>query len=135
MILLTDYFGPWIDHPDATDERKANAEVLLTKVANLLDDAFQNDIDLVDNPTTGTLVSGKTYGGFRPQSCPQGAPNSSHKEGQGVDIYDPLNSLDNWITDAILEKHGLFRESPLYTPKWTHVTTRSPRSGKRSFVP
>lgn len=135
MILLSDYFGPWIDHPDATDERKKNAEAMLAKVASLLDDAFQNDVDLIDNPTTGTLVSGQKYGGFRPQSCPQGAPQSSHKEGRGVDIYDPVNELDNWITDKILEKHELYRESPLVTKGWCHLTDRAPRSKWRTFMP
>lgn len=135
MIFLKDYFGPWIDHPDATKEVKENAIILLEKVADLLDDAFEHDVDLVDNPATGTLISGKTYGGFRPQDCPQGAPNSSHKVGRGIDIYDPLNALDNWITDSILEKHGLFREAPLHTPHWTHLSDKSPKSGKRSFVP
>jgi hypothetical protein len=135
MITIANYFGPWLNHPDATDERKANAQALLDRVSNLLDDAFLYYVDLVDNPVTGTLISGKTYGGFRPQDCPQGAPNSSHKVGRGVDIYDPQNYLDNWITDAILEKHGLYREAPLYTPRWCHLTDRAPGSGKRSFMP
>lgn len=135
MIFLNDYFGPWINHKDATEERKQNAEKLLECVANLLDEAFQHNIDLIDNPATGNLVSGNTYGGFRPQDCPQGASTSSHKEGQGVDIYDPKNELDNWITDTVLKKHGLYRESPLYTKSWCHLTTRAPKSGKRTFVP
>lgn len=135
MIFLNDYFGPWINHPDATEEVKKNAEIFLEKVASLLDEAFLNEIDLVDNPATGTLISGKTYGGFRPQDCPQGSKNSSHKVGRGVDIYDPLNALDNWITDSILEKHGLYREAPLFTKTWTHLSDRAPGSGRRTFQP
>jgi hypothetical protein len=114
MIFLADYFGPWVDHKDATEEVKKNAEVLLEKVANLLDE---------------------TYGGFRPQDCPQGSPNSSHKVGRGVDIYDPLNALDNWLTDALLEKYGLYRESPLATKGWCHLSDRAPGSGRRTFSP
>jgi len=57
------------------------------------------------------------------------------KNGRGVDIYDPENALDNWLTDAILERHGLFRESPLHTPRWCHLTDRAPKSGKRTFLP
>lgn len=135
MIFVADYFGPWINHPDATDEVQVNAFNLLEKVNALLDDAFLCNIDLVDNPSTDTLISGTKYGGFRPQDCPQGASNSSHKQGRGVDIYDPENALDNWITDTILEKHGLYRESPLNTRHWCHLTDRPPKSGKRTFAP
>ena len=135
MILFKDYFGKWIDHKDATEERKQNAEDLLDKVNSLLDYAFEFDIDLIVNPATGSYVSGSQYGGFRPQSCPIGSPNSAHKEGQAIDIYDPQNVLDNWITDVILSKFGLYREAPLDTPKWCHLSTRRPKSGKRTFKP
>jgi hypothetical protein len=135
MIFVADYFGPWAGHKDATDEVKVNAFNLLEKVNALLDEAFRNEIDLPDNPATGTLISGSTYGGFRPQECPQGAPNSSHKVGRGVDIYDPENALDNWITDKILEKYDLYRENPLATRHWCHLSDRAPGSGKRTFSP
>jgi hypothetical protein len=135
MILLRDYFGKWENHPDLTDARKSNAIVLLDKVNLLLDESARFDIDLIENPATGTYISGQKYGGFRPQDCPQGAPTSSHKEGHGVDIYDPHNALDNWITDARLEQFGLYREYPLVTRGWCHLTDRAPRSGKRTFLP
>ena len=135
MILLSDYFGKWADHPDATEKRKDAALELIGKVNALLDDAFLHSIDLIDNPVTGTSISGSRYGGFRPQDCPQGAPNSSHKEGRGIDLYDPNNELDNWLSDAMLEKHGLYRESPLVTRGWCHLTDRAPGSGKRTFMP
>ncbi len=135
MIFMADYFGPWAGHKDATDQVKIDAYNLLEKVNGLLDEAFAHMIDMEDNPTTGTLVSGSTYGGFRPQDCPQGAPQSSHKVGRGIDIYDPKNVLDNWITDAILERHGLYREAPLSTPRWCHLTDRAPKSGRRTFQP
>ncbi len=135
MILFKEYFGPFLDHKDATEEVKENAEVLLERVNNLLDYAFQFDIDLLDNPTTKSLVSGTKYGGFRPQDCKMGAPSSAHKVGMAVDIYDPKNSLDNWLTDTILSKFALYRESPLHTPKWCHLTTRPPKSNKRTFSP
>ena len=44
-------------------------------------------------------------------------------------------ALDNWITDAILERHGLYREAPLATQRWCHLTDRAPGSGRRSFSP
>lgn len=135
MILLKEYFGSFFEHPDATEERKENARILLEKVNSLLDEAFKFDVDFIENPATGTYISGTRYGGFRPQDCPQGSPGSSHKEGRGIDLYDPHNFLDNWITDKILEKHGLYRESPLATRGWCHLTDRSPKSGKRTFLP
>ena len=135
MILLIDYFGKFANHPDLTDERRAHSIILLDRVNSMLDEAFRFDVDLIDNPHTGTLISGQQYGGFRPQDCPQGAPTSSHKEGRGIDIYDPHNALDNWITDARLEQFKLYREKPLATPGWCHLTDRPPKSGRRSFLP
>lgn len=135
MILLIDYFGPWANHEDLTNERRANAIIMLDKVNLLLDESALFDVDLIENPATGTYISGQKYGGFRPQDCPQGAPTSSHKEGRGIDIYDPHNALDNWITDARLEQFKLYREKPIATPGWCHLTDRAPGSGRRSFLP
>lgn len=135
MISIADYFGPHAESPDATDEREDNAQALLDKVNALLMEAEAHGVELEPNPQTETLVSGVSYGGFRPQVCPQGAPASSHKEGMAVDIYDPDGALDRWITDLLLERHGLYREHPADTPGWCHLTTRAPKSGRRSFHP
>lgn len=135
MITLDDYFGPWMQHADADARRKANAEALLAKVNALLEDAAAVGVELRKNPITGTLVSGQTFGGFRPQSCPQGAPTSSHKEGRGVDVADRSGALDDWITDVTLEHHGLYREHPDDTRGWCHLTDRAPGSGRRTFKP
>lgn len=135
MISIEDYFGPWIDHVDATDECKANAAAMLERVKALLVAAEADGVPLLINPNTSTHVSGNTYGGFRPQSCPQGAPDSSHKVGRGVDVYDPKDELDHWLTDAKLEQFGLYRESPVATHTWCHLTDRAPRSGRRTFLP
>ena len=132
IITLEDYFGPWIDHADATPARKTNAGLLLQCVnALLLEYPYTVEI----NPTTGTRVSGMTFGGFRPHDCPQGAATSSHKDGKGIDVYDPHNSLDDWIGDDTLVQYGLHRENPSSTPHWCHLTTRAPGSGRRTFIP
>ncbi len=86
------------------------------------------------NPTTGTLISGQTEGGFRYSNETQGAPLSSHKEGKGADIKDADGWLDDWLTDRILEDHQLYREAAVHTPRWAHLTTRPPGSGNRSFT-
>lgn len=135
MITLMQYFGRWMSCPDATDERKLAATNMLLKVNNLLSYAMSQGVALHENPMTESEVSGETYGGFRPQSCPQGAPESSHKVGRGVDVFDPRNDLDNWLTDEILERFGLYREAPESTTHWCHLTDRAPHSGHRTFLP
>ena len=135
MISIADYFGHWADHPAATPERKAAAAALLDAVNPLLMEAEANGIWIQTNPHTSTMVSGETFGGFRPQDCPIGAPHSSHKEARAVDVYDPDNALDRWLTDARLEAHGLYREAPASTNTWCHLTDRAPGSGHRTFQP
>ena len=132
MITLEDYFGKWIGHPDANVQRKIHAQALLECVNALL---FEYPEDVPVNPQTNSYVSGATYGGFRPQDCPQGAPNSSHKEGMAIDIYDPHGDRDKWLTDDILEEYGLYREHPDHTIHWCHLSIRAPGSGKRTFLP
>ncbi len=140
MITLDHYFGPWKDHKDATEERRQNAILLLHACAALQYFAERDGVEFLDNPHTGNNVSGKTYGGFRPQDCPQGAPSSSHKQGQGVDRYDPEGLIDAWCMNnsevgGLLETCGIYIENPDATPGWSHWTTRRPRSGNRVFRP
>lgn len=133
MITLRDYYGPWIGHKDATPDRQAASILMLSKVNALLYES--RHLGLKENPVTGTMVSGLDLGGFRPQVCKVGAETSSHKDGRGIDIYDPDNHLDQWITDAVLERHDLYREAPAATPGWCHLTDRPPLSKKRTFLP
>ncbi len=135
MITLDNYFRAYKDHPEITDEIRANAQVLLEAVNALLDCAIEEGITLHPNPATGTFVSGQDNGGWRPQACPIGAPTSSHKTGRGVDVADHSNELDAWITDQCLEDFGLYREHPAATIGWVHLTTRAPGSGRRTFMP
>jgi len=117
----------------------------------------------VIDPDTGTEISGRKGGsgggGFRLET-EEGSGRSSHKilfiqamDGTwsrdpiraqaGMDDYDPGNAFDRWLdlfeyTDgrnSKLEDHDLYRESPEDTPGWVHLTTRSPRSGRRTFKP
>lgn len=137
MITIEQYFGKWIDHPDATPERKENAGRLLVAVEKLEQLAIEDGIVFPDNPATGSGVSGQTYGGFRPQDCPQGAPHSSHKEGLAVDRYDPDNKIDDWCMANLgrLEQCGIYIEHPDSTPHWSHWTIKAPGSGHRVFYP
>lgn len=144
MITVQQYFGL-----KPRDERQMNFALnLLGRVDSLTDEAeaagvFARPID----PDTGTEISGSRGGsgdgGFRLPDAATGRAKSSHKEGRGVDVYDPGNHFDNWLTtydddqggNTKLEEYGLYREHPDSTNSWVHLTTRSPSSGRRTFSP
>lgn len=75
--------------------------------------------------------------GWRPPAynatVPGAAPNSTHMTGNGIDIADPDGAFDDWLTDEILEKYGLYREHPSQTKSWCHLQRVPPRSGKRTY--
>ena len=137
MITLSDYVGTWSGHPDWTPERKANAERLLIAVNGLLAELAKAGIASRTNPKTGTLVSGETGGGFRPQSFPVGAPKSAHKTGEAVDLFDPFGSMGAYlqVRPIILTRNGLWLENPYATPGWIHCQTRPVKSGMTIFNP
>lgn len=138
MITLDDYVGPWGNSLDWTPERRANAHSLLLPATWALEKIMREaGIVFRDSPVTHSGVSGKTYGGFRPQSCPQGAAHSSHKEGLAVDRYDPAGEIDAWCMNnlATLERCGIYIESPSKTVGWSHWQCVPPASGRRVFLP
>lgn len=138
MIDLAQYVGVHSNSPDWTTERQVNAGDLLSKVNALLDELIaSHGYSVAINPRTDSQVSGETFGGFRPQSCPIGAANSAHKQGQAVDIFDPHETLDTILTKFpdYLVKYNLYRESPGSTLSWCHLQTRKTLSGKRTFLP
>lgn len=140
MITLPDYFNSKFDHPEATEAMKDNARQLLDRVNALLDEARQAGVygDWID-ADTGTCVSGSRGGsgdgGFRLQASATGAPRSAHKTARAVDVFDPKDELDKWVSDAILSRHGLYREAGEKTPGWLHVQSIAPGSGRRTFMP
>jgi hypothetical protein len=137
MITIEQYFGKWIDHPDANETRKGNAKRLLIACELLTAMAAADGIAFPTNPATKSGVSGHRYGGFRPQDCPQGSPNSSHKEGMAVDLFDPLGNIDEWCLDNQdkLELCGIYIEHPDATKGWSHWSIRAPKSGRHIFYP
>ena len=134
-ITLAQYVGIHSTNQDWTLVRTQNAVNLLTAVNSLLDMLVGLGVPMPINPATKSQISGQTFGGFRPQDCCQGAPTSSHKEGQGIDLFDPHEDIDDAITDAMLAMFGLYREAPSATKGWCHLTTRAPKSKRRSFLP
>src|SRR3990167_3772468 len=134
-ISLEQYFGA----KPHTAEHEAIFADLIERVNNLVEEAiaagrFTRRID----PDTGTEISGSRGGagdgGFRLPDAKTGRQNSSHKEARGVDVYDPGNHFDNWLTtydiaqggNFKLEEYGLYREHPDSTNSWVHLTTRAP---------
>ena len=136
MITIDQYFGG----KEHTLEQETEAELLLRQVNLLLAEAAAKKVYAMDPcPYTGTQISGAKGGhgdgGFRLPDSTTGAAKSSHKEAKAVDVFDPLDKLDRWLTDDLLSHYGLYRESQFKTPGWCHLTTRPPMSGKRTFMP
>lgn len=144
MITVTQYFAG----KPHSDEEETLAIDLLVKVNSLRDEAEVDGIKRLIDPDTGTEISGSKGGagdgGFRLPTATTGRGKSSHKEAKAVDIFDPANILDAWITkfdtdvgagNTMLEKHGLWREAPGATLGWAHLTTRAPGSKRRTFFP
>ena len=144
MITPEQYFGA--KPHDA--EQEILAEDLLARVNALIAEA-EASVEFTSTvcPNTGTQISGSKGGtgdgGFRLPTATTGSPQSSHKQAKAVDVYDPLDKLDEWLDqfehgvgdNTMLEKHGLYRESPASSPGWVHLSTRRPGSGRRTFVP
>lgn len=144
MITIEQYFAG----KPHTDEHETLAHDLLARVDRLESDAEARRVFARQTcPNTGTEISGSKGGsgdgGFRLETATTGAGKSSHKEAKAVDIYDPRDELDRWLDEfdddsggnAKLEEYGLYREAPAATPRWCHLTTRAPHSGRRTFQP
>lgn len=137
---MKDYLGPHAKSKDLTPERYANSQRLLSAVNSLMMLAVSENVLFLTNPRTKSQVSGETFGGFRPQSCPQGSPTSAHKEGLAVDIYDPTGAIDKWLISSPaarrkFEELEMYFESTVHTAGWSHWSIRRPASGKRFFNP
>lgn len=143
MIGRHDYFRAYLGHPGITPEIEANAADLLARVDRLLAIAGTHGWEPTLNPATGTWISGQDNGGWRPLDCPIGAPRSTHKQGQGIDIADPHGQLDKWLlTEAGLDALvacGLWIEHPGWTDGWSHLQSvppgRPPRPEVRVYIP
>jgi len=127
--------GKWAGH--VTPAQENNIEQLVATCNALIEVMVADGVEFKINPITGSIVGGETLGGFRPQNCPIGAPNSAHKQGMAVDIYDPDNKIDEWLyrNYAMLNSSGLWFEHKSATPRWSHWSSRKPGSGRRFFLP
>lgn len=138
MITFDEYVGAWKDSPDLTEQRMLNIRLkLLPRVWELEKIMRLEHVIFRNSPATGCEISGQTPGGFRPQSCRIGAPESLHKEGLAVDVFDPDGEIDFWCTSHIhmLRTCGIWIESPVVTKGWSHWQCVEPKSGYRVFTP
>jgi hypothetical protein len=95
-----------------TTEIRDNATKLLEKVNALL----------LDLGIMSCLVSS----GWRPSAVNKaagGAKRSLHMRGMAIDLRDGDGGLDRKIEEKpeLLQKHGLWLESPDHTPGWCHL--------------
>ena len=137
MITLEQYVGPHAKHADWTPERQANAADLLKRINPLLVDAENDGVVVRRNPATTSQISGSGLGGFRPLGTTIGAEKSTHKQGNGIDLFDPSKTFKEWCMANLdkLEKHGLWMEHPDATPTWAHLQRIPPKSGNRVYRP
>jgi len=138
MISLGEYFGGMRGQADRLILERAGR--LVIAVNKLIELAEADGVAFPINPATGSQISGKTYGGFRPKDCPVGAQHSKHKMGAAVDLFDPLNAIDDYClanseAGGKLEQCGIYMEHPDDTNHWAHWSTIAPASGNRVFHP
>lgn len=138
LITAQQYFGT----KPYTEQQADNCDALLESVNQCLDFAardkcYRSPVD----PDTGSQISGAKGGsgdgGFRLVSSATGSKGSSHKDANGIDIYDPARALAAWCVanPQILAALGLYMEDPRWTPGWVHLQRVPPKSGKRIYIP
>jgi hypothetical protein len=125
-----------------SDEQDKNAEELLSRVNALLheaaeDNAYEYQIDHDTNSQISGSKGGVGDGGYRLPDSKTGAPSSTHKDANGIDIYDPERRLAAWCVSNPdrLAAHKLWCEDFRWTPVWCHFQRVAPRSGRRIYVP
>lgn len=143
MITVEEYYRK----PHSSTQESATVDLLDRRNRLRAEWSAATGMTAPVDPDTGTEISGKQGGdgdgGFRTPGSKTGAVNSSHREARAVDDYDPGNEFDTWLDsfegpdgeNSKLEEYGLYREASSHTPGWTHLQTRPPASGRRSFIP
>lgn len=138
-LTLEQYAGPYLTHVDFTLERRSAAIDLIAAVNAALQMASDDGVVFEVNPGTHCVISGDGLGGFRPQSCPIGAAQSAHKQGQGIDIKEVIGrEFGRWCLKNVarLQAAGIRGGERLeWTPSWVHLQTRLVPSGHFWFVP
>jgi hypothetical protein len=113
-----------------SSEVEANLNTLISRL-NGLREAFGQPM-IVTSGLRSEADQRRIYAGKK--SIPM---LSCHLFGQAADIADRDGTLARFCLDNIplLEKLGLWCESPERTRGWMHFQTKAPRSGMRFFQP
>ena len=139
MISRKDYLGSYAGCSDITPAISVNIDRLLNKVNALLAYMQQDKVIVPINPKTRSQISGELNGGFRPSDCKVGSEKSQHKQGNALDLYDPLGLVDAWTTNPNnlkkIQALDLYFEDKSVTAGWCHVQIVPPKSGRRWFLP
>ncbi len=125
--LTSDEKYPYrIKSSELTGDVKANAIKLLFYVNKLLQDLNINDVEI--NSGWRTIADNEKAGGSK---------KSNHLRGLAIDIADKDGKIDELCKNNIdlLEKHGIYIESPDKTVGWSHMQVVEPKSGNRIFNP
>lgn len=144
MLTRADYMmGRDERYPGSvTPEVEANVAELLRRVNIFLEVAEKEGVPIGIDERTGTPVAS----GLRPAAVndrtQNAAAKSSHITGEGIDLQDtlPERPLASFALrcarpGGLLEELGLYMERPQWTDDWVHLQSRSPRSGRRVYVP
>jgi hypothetical protein len=149
VITLAHYFWQKEGHAECTPEACDAGERMLACVNALLGHvASVSSWREANDPDTGSPISGTRGGagdgGFRLSTSTTGSPRSAHKQARAVDVFDPDNKFDDYISrfdlqggarNVLLERFGLYREAPHATPGWCHLQDIPPASRRRTFNP
>lgn len=138
MITLSQFWmGRDATYPlDMTPQIERNAVTMVDLTNRLLAAAKAGGVAIHEEIQWGAVSSG-----WRPPSinkATEGAsPTSKHMTGQAIDIFDPTGEIDLWMlkNPDVLAEIGLWQEAPASTPRWAHVQSVPPASGRRVFKP
>lgn len=120
---------------DLTPEIVANAEETLWRTNRLLAMFFAANAH--------TTRDRGCNSGWRPPivnaRTKDAAKLSNHMTGKAIDVGDDDEALDTWLMtiagqQALIECE-LWMEHPKATPRWCHLQTVPPRSGRRVYYP
>lgn len=126
-----------------TAEVEDNIAILLPAVNTFLEVALHEEIPIGVDEKTGNLVAS----GLRPiqvnDRTQNAAGDSTHIHGLGVDLQDILAlgrplarfALRCARPGGLLDELELYMERPQWTPDWLHLQKKSPKSGRRVYIP
>jgi len=135
-ISVLEYLGQ-TKYDELNDKQIQNMNTLIPKVNDLLEkfgsyrsitSGFRKMEDHI------RIYKEKLGSNYAISKVPMG---SQHLNAFAVDLEDTDGKLDEWCLNNlnILEKIGLWLESPDHTEGWCHLQGNPPKSKKRIFIP